>query len=186
MPFERNPRFTGRTSKLSILEELLLPKEYTSQVAIFELGGVGKTQLAIELVYRTIKKHSDCMVFWILSTDPESLYQVNVAVAQQLDIPGWDEKDADVKRLVQHYLSQDTAGRWLMVFDNADDIEMWIGKPGSQQESGRLIECLPKSKLGSIVFTTRDRKAAIKLTQQQNFIEVRELDTDPAKQLLQK
>ena len=44
MSFERNPRFTGRESELSTLEELLLlPKEYTSQVAIFGLEGVGKT-----------------------------------------------------------------------------------------------------------------------------------------------
>jgi hypothetical protein len=67
MPFERNPRFTGREYELSILKELLLLKEYTSQVAIFGLGFVGKTQLSIEMVYRTIKKHKDCMVFWTRS-----------------------------------------------------------------------------------------------------------------------
>jgi hypothetical protein len=55
-----------------------------------------------------------------------------------------------------------------------------------QQESGRLIDCLPKSKRGSIVLATRDRKAAVKLAQQQTLIEVRELGKDPAKQLPQK
>jgi AAA+ ATPase superfamily predicted ATPase len=51
MLFERNPRFTGRESELSRLEELVLPKGYISQVAIYGLRGVGKTQLAIELIH---------------------------------------------------------------------------------------------------------------------------------------
>ena len=73
-----------------------------------------------------------------------------------------------------------------MVFDNADNIKMWISKSGSQLESSQLIDLLPKSKLRNIIFTTRDRKAAVKLAQQGNLIEVQELDKDPAKQLLQK
>src|ERR1700760_4208131 len=185
MPFERNPQFTGRESELSKLEELLLPKGYTSHVAIYGLGGVGKTQLAIELVHRTIEKHTDCLVFWIPATDSETLYQAFVAVAKQLNISGWNEKDADAKRLVQQHLSQYIAGQWLIVFDNADDIEMWIGGSGSQQDSERLIDILPKNKRGSIIFTTRDRKAAVKLAQT-SLIEVREMDINQATQLLQK
>jgi tetratricopeptide (TPR) repeat protein len=188
MPFERNPRFTGREPELSRLQELLgqESKEYTSRTAIYGLGGVGKTQLAIELVYRTIENHKGCLVFWIPATDSESLYHAYVDVAQQLNIPGCNEKDVDVRRLVQQHLSQNSTTQWLIVFDNADDIEMWTGTPDHPNHSTRLIDCLPKSKQGSIVFTTRDRKAAVKLAQQQNMMEVRELDTNLAKRLLQK
>jgi hypothetical protein len=100
MPFERNPRFTGRELELSTLQEILHPKGYTSRVAIYVVGGVGKTQLAIELVHQTIERRNSCMVFWIPATDPESLHQAYLAVAEQLAIPGWDKKDADVKILV--------------------------------------------------------------------------------------
>jgi tetratricopeptide (TPR) repeat protein len=73
------------------------------------------------------------------------------------------------------------------VFDNADDINMWINTPRSERESGRLIEYLPKSKEGCILFTTRDRKTAYKLVQRkQNIIEVPDMNEDVAIQLLQK
>jgi hypothetical protein len=62
---------------------------------------------------------------------------------------------------------------------------MWIAKPGSKQGSGRVIEYLPRSKQGCIIFTTRDRKTAVKLAEQ-NVIEVPEMDEHIAMQLLQK
>ena len=43
MPFERNPRFTGRESELSRLEKLLSHTGRTIKVVITGLGGVGKT-----------------------------------------------------------------------------------------------------------------------------------------------
>jgi tetratricopeptide (TPR) repeat protein len=48
-----------------------------------------------------------------------------------------------------------------------------------------LIEYLPRSEKGCIVFTTRDRKAAVKLAQQ-NIVEVSEMNESVARQLLQK
>src|SRR5580700_3829163 len=62
---------------------------------------------------------------------------------------------------------------------------MWINIPRSERESGRLIEYLPRSKQGCIVFTSRDRKTAVKLAHQ-NIVEVPEMDEDVATQLLQK
>jgi CO dehydrogenase nickel-insertion accessory protein CooC1 len=111
MPFERNPRFTGRESELSRLEKLLSHTGRTTQVAITGLGGVGKTQLAIELVHRAIAKHKDYSVFWISATDPESLHQSYLSIAKKLSIPGWDKDGTDVKRLVQEYLSKGSAGQ---------------------------------------------------------------------------
>src|SRR5215469_4382388 len=185
MPFERSPLFTGRESELEKLENMLFQSSHTTKIAIRGLGGVGKTQLAIELVYQVMEKYRNCSVFWIPATDSESLYQAYLAAARKLDIPGWAEQGADVIGLVQRYLSQETAGQWLLVFDNADDVEMWIGKSGSEQRSGGLLNCLPRSTQGSIIFTTRDRKIAVKLAQQ-NVVEVLELNKDAAKQLLRK
>ena len=149
------------------------------------LGGVGKTQLVLELIYRIREKHKNCLVIWIPATNIESLHQAYVDVVRQLSIPGWEEDKADVKRLVQGYLSKESAGRWLLVFDNADDINMWMAKPESVLGSGRLIEYLPTSNQGCIVFTTRDRKTAVKLAHQ-NVVEVPKMNEEVAKQLLQK
>jgi tetratricopeptide (TPR) repeat protein len=188
MPFERNPRFTGRESELSRLESLLAQTGRTTKVAITGLGGVGKTQLAIELVHRAIEKRKDCSVFWIPVTDQESLHQAYLAVAEELSIPGWDKDGTDVKHLVQEYLSKSSAGQWLLVFDNADDIDIWMHKPTSTSEkrSGRrLLDYLPRSTQGSIIFTTRNWKVAVKLAPQ-NIVEVSEMSEEIAKELLKK
>jgi Cdc6-like AAA superfamily ATPase len=108
--FERNPRFTGRKSQLTQLEEMLFTKDHTIKAAITGLGGVGKTQLVLELLYRTKDKHKDCSMIWIPATNMESLHQGYLDVARQLGIPGWEDEKADVKRLVQEYLSRDDAG----------------------------------------------------------------------------
>ena len=185
MPFERNPRFTGRESELFRLEKLLSHAGRTTKVAITGLGGVGKTQLAIELVHRAMEKHKDCSVFWIPAMDLESLHQAYLAIAQKLSIPGWDKDGTDVKHLVQEYLNKGSVGEWFLVFDNADDVDMWMHKLASEQGSGRLIDYLPRGTKGSIVFTTRDRKAAVKFAAQ-NVIDVPEMSEDAAKELLQK
>lgn len=115
----------------------------------------------------------------------DSLQQAYRDIAQQLRIPGWDEEKADVKKLVQAHLSQADTRPWLCVFDNADDLSMWIRSSGSEPGSKNLKDYLPKSKQGCIVFTTRDKKTAIKLAGQ-NIIEVPEMEEDGALQLLQK
>jgi len=185
VPFDRNPRFTGRESILAGIEGKLFQAEQTTKTAIVGLGGIGKTQLALELAYRTRTKYKNCSVFWIPATDMDSLHQAYRDVTQQLRIPGWDEEKADVKKLVQAHLSKADSRPWLLVFDNADDVGMWIGPSGSEAGSGALKEYLPKSNQGCIVFTTRDKKTAVKLAGS-NIIEVPEMDEDGAFELLQK
>ncbi|KAM0478578.1 hypothetical protein ACHAPX_005167 [Trichoderma viride] len=183
--FDQNPSFTGRESELQRVRQMLFTGRQTVKVAITGLGGVGKTQLALELAYRIGAENKDCSVIWIPATSRESLEQAYLNAARLLGIPGWEDEKADIKKLVQDYLSGDSAGQWLLVIDNADDISMWIDQP--TPDSSRLIDCLPRSKYGSIIFTTRDKKAAVKLAgpAAQNVVEVSELDEAGAKQLLQ-
>ncbi len=183
VPFDRNPNFTGRGTQLAEVEEKLFVGGRTTKVAITGLGGIGKTQLVLELVYRIKDRYKNCLVIWIPATNMESLHQSYLDVARQLKIPGSDEDKADAKKLVQDYLSKESAGRWLVVFDNADDVNMWITKSGPG--SGRLMDYIPRSEQGCIAFTTRDRKTAVKLAHR-NVVEVPEMDEDVAIQLLQK
>jgi hypothetical protein len=49
----KNPHFTGRTDLLKTMRGMLLdkqPKKYNHRVALFGMGDVGKTQIAIEYV----------------------------------------------------------------------------------------------------------------------------------------
>jgi AAA+ ATPase superfamily predicted ATPase len=184
VPFERNHHFTGREFQLTTLEEKLSKQSQTTKLAITGLGGVGKTQLLLEFIYRTREKHKNCTVNWIPATNMESLEQAYLEVARQLCVPGWQKDKANVKRLVQKHLSEENSGQWLLVFDNADDIDMWISKSSSNQEFDNLTDYFPRSNRGKIMFTTRDRKIAVKLAHS-NILEVHEIAEDVATDLLE-
>jgi hypothetical protein len=122
VPFNRNAQFTGRESQLTQLENSLFANGQIS--AITGAGGKGKTQLALELAYRIRERYAGCAVLWIPAADRESLHQGYVHIAQRLGIPGWNDEKSDVMRLVQQYLSQEDIGRWLLIFDNADNANL--------------------------------------------------------------
>ncbi|KAL8786835.1 MAG: hypothetical protein Q9213_002572 [Squamulea squamosa] len=82
------------------------------------------------------------------------------------------------------FLSGDSAGHWVLIFDNADDINLWIDNPKFEtQQSTRLIDYIPRSKNGRVIFTTRDRKVGVKLAHQ-NVIEVPQVTEDTATRML--
>jgi tetratricopeptide (TPR) repeat protein len=187
VPFEKNPDFTGRNVELSDLKKKLFVADGTTKtIAITGLGGVGKTQLALELIHQVKDMHRSCSVIWIPATNLDSLYQAYVDTARQLGISGWEDGKSDVKKLVQEYLSKDSTGTWILVFDNADDIVMWTSELDAdvEQDSDCLADYLPKSKRGHIIFTTRDKKVAVELAGK-NIVEVHEMSTDTALELLQ-
>ncbi|KAF2798308.1 hypothetical protein K505DRAFT_110599, partial [Melanomma pulvis-pyrius CBS 109.77] len=179
VPLPRNNHFVSRGSQLHELESKLSGETHCSKVAVIGLGGVGKTQIVLELAYRTRDKLPECSIFWISATNMEKVQQAYLEIAQQLRIPGLEDKKEDVRKLVQHYLSQESAGQWLLVLDNADDLDMWLTKTGSNTQSTRLIDSLPRSNKGSVVFTTRSRKAASKFAHS-NVIHVAEMDEEAA------
>jgi len=121
VPFKRNLLFTGREIELAQLEEKLWIDDRTTKVSIIGLEGVGKTQLALEFVYRTREKHPEYTIIWITAVTLESLQQAYLDGAPQFGILGWESDEVDVKKLVQEYLSKERSGRWLLVFDGVDD-----------------------------------------------------------------
>jgi nucleoside phosphorylase len=140
VPFERNPRFSGRDSELKDLEKMIFSEGTSNTAAITGLGGVGKTQVALELAYQVRDKYPQCSVFWISSTSPESIEQAYVKMNEQLGIQ--DTTSADVKDRVKAHLSQDNIGQWLLIYDNADDMDMWMaGSNASPALKSFLPQC---------------------------------------------
>jgi len=126
---------------------------------------VGKTQIALEAAFRMKKASPDRSVFWISATSTTSFEKSYRDIGQVLEIPGIIEDKADVKVLVKTFLSQESAGRWLLIIDNADDVEMLYGRADESNESSgspALADYLPFSRKGSILFTTRNLEAAVK------------------------
>jgi hypothetical protein len=84
-------------------------------------------------------------------------------------------------KLVQLHLKKESAGQWLLVFDNAEG-----GKPESAGsfDAVSLSECLPISQQGAMVFTTAARTTAAKLASD-NVVELPETEQDMAQKILE-
>jgi hypothetical protein len=61
---------------------------------------------------------------------------------------------------VADWLSSEKSGSWLMVLDNADDAELWLGNQHSEGGMGKravpLFDYLPRGSHGRVLITTRD------------------------------
>ena len=87
VPFQRNPRFLGRHNEVMELEQKILNYE-GRKMAIAGLGGVGKTQIALEVAYRVRDKKPECSVFWIPSTSTEMIEQAYMSIRKHLGLQG--------------------------------------------------------------------------------------------------
>ncbi|KAL5040781.1 hypothetical protein BDW71DRAFT_212780 [Aspergillus fruticulosus] len=180
VPLPRNPKFVGRQDEIRKLEELLTTRDGPRRVAITGLGGVGKTQVALEVAYRIRDQDKECSVLWVPCTSHALIEQTFLRFAEILGLQG--VKPADVKERVKTYLSSERAGKWLLVFDNADDTEMWLS---ASDTAPALEDFLPQSEEGHILFTTRNRKLAMKLAPF-NIIPIPDADKRTAFQILGK
>ncbi|OJD09678.1 hypothetical protein AJ78_08982, partial [Emergomyces pasteurianus Ep9510] len=179
VPFEKNLRFMGREDVIAKIEASITEQNQTTKTALYGLGGIGKTQVALELAYRIRERDSEYSVFWIPCTSYEGVEQAYVSMAQLVGIH--EVKPAEAKDRVKAYLSQRVA-KWLLIFDNADDIDMWV--QGST-DAPVLADFLPRNEQGHILFTTRNRKLAVKLASP-HVIHIPEPNIETAVKILEK
>ncbi|KUL81419.1 hypothetical protein ZTR_09656 [Talaromyces verruculosus] len=156
IPFERNPRFLGRQDEIIKLEAMVFGQNGSRKAAIAGLGGVGKTQIALELAYRVRAKKREYSIFWLTCTSVESVEQGFSEIGRQLRLVDITSS-SDVKLRVKAHLSSEEAGSWLLIIDNADDMDMWsLSLPS-------IKSFFPSSSLGFTLFTTRNLQIATRL-----------------------
>ncbi|KAL3429649.1 purine and uridine phosphorylase [Aspergillus tetrazonus] len=180
VPFRKNPGFVGREEEISRIDGLTQEIHGPFKIAICGLGGVGKTQIALELAYRTRERDPEISIFWIPCTSYASVEQACMNIAQLVGMQGL--KPGEAKDRVKSYLSQGGPGRWLLIFDNADDMDMWVGVSAA---AAGLADFIPQSDQGRILFTTRNRKLAVNLASS-SVIEVLEPDIQTGLKILEK
>jgi tetratricopeptide (TPR) repeat protein len=165
--------FTGRQDELGRLSELLSADD-SGPVVLQGLGGVGKTQLAVEYVHA----HRDRFdVIWMVRADALSsaggasvMDQDYAQLASALRLPEADESDLGILiAAVRRWLSSHS--RWLLLIDNVD----------SQAGIDAVEELLPSIATGGQMLITS------RLTGWPPGylrLPLRELDADAASQLL--
>ncbi|KAF5533396.1 kinesin light chain 1 [Fusarium mexicanum] len=156
------------------------------RVSLFGLGGVGKTQIAIAYVYWLREEFPDVSVFWVHASTEERFRQSYAWIAEECDIPGRDDRKLDLLMLVKAWLEKKLKAQWLMVIDNADDDQLFF--PLQQNIAHRLNEKLgryiPECAHGSILITTRNKKAGLRFAQGRPPIEVGNMTSDESSQLM--
>ena len=131
----RNLVFTGRQGLLDQLAASLQPGQAAAIVqpqAVLGLGGVGKTQLALEYAYRHRGDYD--LIWWVVAEQPAAIPGQLVALGRRLGIPEATQQAETVQVLWDELRSRD---RWLLVFDNVEDaadLRSWW-----PPESGRVL-----------------------------------------------
>ncbi len=142
VPLPRNPFFTGREEILEALHTQLDVEQVvalTQSYALRGLGGIGKTQIALEYTYRHALEYS--AIFWIDAETIEHVMSSLLRIAELLQLPERQEADQQlVVAAVQRWLS--THSQWLLIWDNVEDLEL-------------LQRLLPPTRQGATLITTR-------------------------------
>ncbi|MEV7436884.1 FxSxx-COOH system tetratricopeptide repeat protein [Streptomyces griseoviridis] len=116
----RNRAFTGREQLLEDLHRRL--QEGTTAVlpeALQGMGGVGKSQLAVEYVYRHLHEYQ--VVWWIPAEQSQQIRQVLVELARRLGLDvGTGEANTAVPAVIEALRVGEPYKNWLLVFDNAE------------------------------------------------------------------
>ena len=168
VPFEQNHYFVGRHDQLEAVRcsfTKALKDHY--RIAIYGLGGVGKTQFALEYLYRFRVDYR--FVFWVSGVDRTTYISDLASIAAKVKF--------NPSR--QNLTSEETAGeilqylrqidRWLLVIDNLDDMHVMDKFLPTGTIRGHILITTRRSNLGELPAQT---------------IEVPTLNEDEATQLL--
>lgn len=152
--------FIGRQIELNQVEKWLLSDTSKQRiVAVYGLGGIGKTQFSIHFAKQHKDKYSS--IIWLNAKNESTLKagfldlwkrisskQDNGLVTNQLD------EDLAIQSIRQ-WLSEPENDQWLVIYDNYDDLQL----PGIQSSTGYNIrQFFPHRAQGSILITTRSSR----------------------------
>ncbi len=140
VPYRRNTFFTGRQQVLKLLHDAFFSGKMVTQAqAISGLGGIGKTQIAIEYAYRYHCEYQ--VILWVRGDTREKLLSDVAALAATLNLKEqYEQEQQHIIGAVQSWLRKNT--KWLLIVDNCEDLRY-------------VRTILPSTTRGHILLTTR-------------------------------
>ncbi|EFX04199.1 tpr domain containing protein [Grosmannia clavigera kw1407] len=168
------------------------PNDADYDSVLERLQGVAQRALRIVLafVYWLHDSHPNVPVFWVHASSADNFRKDYAAIATQYKIPGHDDPKTNILSLVKTWLETRLQAQWLMVIDNADDLELFyqhqpmeVSTGTTSQQSNEEIKLagyIPKCDHGLILITTRDRKLAVDLVPQQSPVEIHHMTQEEA------
>jgi tetratricopeptide (TPR) repeat protein len=132
----RNTSFVGREHQLRVIDGIL--GAGAGVLTLNGIGGVGKTQLAVEYIHRFRDHHS--VIWWVPAEHPSRLRASLTALGARLGLPGSDAMQHPPAQVLEALARSPL--RWFLVFDNA-------GSP-------RSLPSLDSLGSGRVLLTSRD------------------------------
>jgi tetratricopeptide (TPR) repeat protein len=141
VPYRRNPLFTGRDRYLEQLYSSLTNTASISTLIICGLGGMGKTQIALEYAYRYQNRYQ--AVIWINAATHTTLVTDCVSLASSLKLSIGNMLDQSLLiNGVKRWLAEHD--QWLLILDNVDKLDL-------------IHDILPIKCNGHSILTTRSQ-----------------------------
>ena len=182
-----NPDFVGRKSVFDAMDEHLLPRamhelvdvQSTRLFALCGMGGIGKTDLAIEYAFSRRSKFG--AVFWLEAGGISQLASDFGRIAVQLGLETPEEANnlESSIELAKAWLTKPrSVGEgekdfWLLIFDNADHLDI-------------ITDYIPYTGNGSVLVTSRDPFAKEHFFSNGSGIDLEPLSVDESASLLRK
>lgn len=145
--YDRNPFFTGRKELFEEIRRKLHDDQqgYKHKIALYGLGGIGKTQISLEYCYRYQRDYD--YIFWLSADNRTRLLSSFRKVANLFTEHGEKVSDGTADDIANAVLRKlERKKKWLLVYDNLDDIRVADGYLPRTQMSG-----------GHVLITTRNK-----------------------------
>lgn len=151
--------FVDRPSEMAELERGLLPSSQNCRrklLFLHGLGGIGKTQLAIEFARRHHSSFSS--VFWLDGRNNSTVKQSIVTATKRIPPSAgerFSRKNVALDKVIEEFmnwLSEADNNAWLLIFDNVD--RSFVG-PQVDSDAYDVNDYFPGADHGSILVTTR-------------------------------
>src|SRR5271169_6729328 len=114
IPYQANSRFIGRTKFLQTLKEKLsdvVPNHDNHRVALYGMGGIGKTQCALGYVYANRDVYD--RIYWITAVDHTALLSGYQDIAKAASLPYQQNMSPiEIANAVLSWLREEQ--RWLL------------------------------------------------------------------------
>jgi tetratricopeptide (TPR) repeat protein len=143
----RNTNFTGREELLRQLHERLHQERATAVLphALYGMGGVGKSMLAVEYVYRRLNEYD--VIWWIPAERTAQISLSLVELAPKLGLQVGADASSTVSAVMETLRVGVPYSNWLLVFDNAESPEI-------------VRQFFPPGGPGNILITSRNQQWA--------------------------